>query len=266
MKQWSKKEAFIAVIIVVLLFLITPLADTIPPQPPTKSTDEAVRTEVLEDYGKLPISFIQNDGQLDDRVEYYTQAAEQTLYFTNDGIVFNFVIYQDDEEQDLTGSQAESLVFNINFPGSNEEPTIEAIDKDEAIVNYLIGDDPDDWYTNIPTYKQLEYGKIYPGIDHRLYGKGEALEYEFVIEPGADIAEIVIEYSGTDSLAIEDAELMVNTPLGEMQQTQPFIYQEIGGETVAIDGGFRLVNNSNYGFAAATYDANYPLIMDPSLA
>jgi len=255
----------------ILLFMIftpgmPPLADTMQQEPSADSMDEAVKAEVLEAYGKLPVLFIQNDGQLDSTVEYYVKASRQTLYFTGDSIIFDLIRYQGTEETDLADRKAERLVFSIGFLGASERSLIEAGDKDKAIVNYFIGNAPERWYTDIPTYKQLVYGEIYPGIDLRLYGKGGMLEYEFVVKPGASVADIALACTGVEGLAIAGGELVVGTAFGDMKQTKPYIYQQIGDEEVAVDGGFRLVGGSTYGFEAAAYDAGYPLIIDPSLA
>ena len=254
----------------ILLFMIftpgmPPLADTMQQEPSADSMDEAVKAEVLEAYGNLPVLFIQNDGQLDSTVEYYVKASRQTLYFTGDSIVFDLIRYQGTEETDLTDRKAERLVFSIDFLGARERPLIEAGDKDKATVNYFIGNDPEKWHTDIPTYKQLVYGEIYPGIDLRLYGKGGVLEYEFVVRPGARVADIALACTGVEGLAIAGGELVVGTAFGDMRQTAPYIYQRIGDDEVAVDGGFRLVGGSTYGFEAAAYDAGYPLIIDPSL-
>jgi hypothetical protein len=259
------KRLIFAVIIVAVLSLMPSLTDTMPPQPSSDSTDEAVRADVLEAYGKLPVLFIQNDGQLDDRVEYYSEAAGQTLYLTDDGIVIDLVRYYEGREEDAADRKAERLVFSIDFLGANERPLIEAGDKDKSTVNYLIGNNPDEWHTGIPTYRQLVYEEIYPSIDLRLYGKGGVLEYEFVVKPGASVADIALECTGVDKLAIEEGKLVASTAFGDIEQTQPYIYQEIGDDTVEIDGGFRLVSGSAYGFETAVYDAGYPLIIDPSL-
>jgi hypothetical protein len=53
--------------------------------------------------------------------------------------------------------------------------------------NYLTGNDPKKWRTNVPTYGRVRYENIYPGVDLVYYGKkGGQLEYDFVVAPGAD--------------------------------------------------------------------------------
>ena len=58
----------------------------------------------------------------------------------------------------------------MKLEGVNTNPTISGADKLPGIVNYFIGSNPQNWRTNIPTYKKVEYKDIYPGIDLAYYG------------------------------------------------------------------------------------------------
>ena len=40
------------------------------------------------DYGKMPLYFIPNQGQMDKQVAYYVQGKDKTIYFTPGGITF----------------------------------------------------------------------------------------------------------------------------------------------------------------------------------
>lgn len=49
--------------------------------------DEATRQRVLSSYGNLPLYFVENSGQLDSQVRYYTKTPGQSIYFTPEKIV-----------------------------------------------------------------------------------------------------------------------------------------------------------------------------------
>lgn len=57
----------------------------------SEKTDEATRRRVSETYGKLPLSFIQNDGQMDEQVRYYEKGAGHATYFTQKGVYLSLV-------------------------------------------------------------------------------------------------------------------------------------------------------------------------------
>ena len=48
--------------------------------------DEATKARVNESYGKLPLSFIQNDGQIDEKVMFYERGSGHSTFFTKEGV------------------------------------------------------------------------------------------------------------------------------------------------------------------------------------
>ena len=51
-------------------------------------TPAANKPQVVETFGKLPLYFIENQGQLDPRVAYYIQGGDKSIYFTGRGVTF----------------------------------------------------------------------------------------------------------------------------------------------------------------------------------
>jgi hypothetical protein len=47
---------------------------------------------VEPDFGRMPLYFIPNRGQMDERVAYYVQGKDRTLYFTPEGITFALAV------------------------------------------------------------------------------------------------------------------------------------------------------------------------------
>lgn len=52
--------------------------------------------------------------------------------------------------------------------------------------NYFVGNDPEKWHADVPTYAKVHYKEVYPGIDLLYYGNQRQLEYDFIVTPGAD--------------------------------------------------------------------------------
>ncbi len=260
--MWQKRIFASAAILVLALMVAFPPAGLLAGESSTDTVDlSTTESSALEAYGKLPLLFIENQGQVDEAVRYYVTASGQTVYFTEENIVFD-LIRSDGAEADDT---ADRLVFSLDFLGANSQLAIEGSGKDDAVVNYFVGNDPENWYANVPTYRELVYRDIYPNIDLRLYGNGGMLRYDFVVNPGATPEAIALAYNGIDSLTIIDGELIIGTAFGDMVQSQPYIYQQIGDEVVEVEGGFRLGSDNTYGFHVAAYNNHYPLIIDPVL-
>jgi hypothetical protein len=262
--MWQKKIFASAAILVLALMVAFPAAGLVAGESSTGTTDlSTTKSSILEAYGKLPLLFIENHGQVDEAVRYYVTSSGQTVYFTEENIVFDLIRYDQAEANDTADRQAERLVFSLDFLGANSQSVIEGSGKDGAVVNYLMGNDPEQWHANVPTYRELVYWDIYPNIDLRLYGDGGMLRYDFVVNPGATPEAIALAYNDIDSLAIIDGELVMGTAFGDMVQSQPHIYQQIGDEVVEVEGGFRLGSDNTYGFHVAAYNNHYPLIIDP---
>lgn len=48
----------------------------------------ANQAHLLQSFGQLPLYFVENQGQLDERVVYYIQGSDKTIYFSPDGVTF----------------------------------------------------------------------------------------------------------------------------------------------------------------------------------
>jgi hypothetical protein len=249
--------------------------------------NSAQEIQVFDKYGRLPLYFIENQGQKDHRVKYYAQNGAQTIWFTEEGITFTlqkgkkaeagkFVSPKLDKlaESDLRGRHQEKYdlpgVVRMTPMGIKKQVDITALEPQESKVNYFIGNDPAKWRTNIPTYKTVVYKEAYPGIDLKFYGNGRQMEYDVVVKPGADPDQVRFQYAGITSLEVtHQGDLALTLPDGGVfLQKKPIVYQEIGGIRISRDGKFKVYNETaqlSYGFELAAYDNKYPLIIDPTL-
>jgi hypothetical protein len=78
--------------------------------------------------------------------------------------------------------------------GVNPRAAVTGAEELPGKANYFIGNDPKKWRTNVPTYAQVKYQNVYPGIDLVYYGnQGGQLEDDFVVAPGADPSAIKLD-------------------------------------------------------------------------
>jgi hypothetical protein len=212
-------------------------------------------------FTNLSPHFIRNEGQLDKNVLFYLKGKGSIIYFTKEGLVFDYIKREKDEKE------AKRLVFNLDFIRVNRDVKVEGGVKKKGTVNYFIGNNPAKWRTNIPTFDRIIYRQIYEGID-LVYGWHEGeLKYEFVVAPGAYPERIRLTYRGVDSLRVDkDGDLIIGTPFGEIKDKKPYAYQEIDGGRIKVDASFVIGESEySYGFGVKGYNPNYPLIIDPDL-
>jgi hypothetical protein len=211
--------------------------------------------EALNAYGKLPLSFVPNEGQTDEAVRYYAQGAGYGFFFTQKGATLSFA-------DGKRGGHA----LGLDFLGANPDATLEAQKRLSGEVNYLVGDDAAKWQQGLPTHGQLLYGGLWPGIDMAVRGKGGNLKYEFHVKPGASVEDVRLAYRGAERLSVgARGELLVQTSMGVLKDAAPVSYQRIGGERVPVESRYRLTGDGGYGFAVGAFDPRYPLVIDPGL-
>jgi hypothetical protein len=211
----------------------------------------------LHAYGKLPLSFIPNEGQTEEAVQYYAQGAGYGFYFTKKGATLSFA----------EGKGRDGHVLALDFLGANPDATLTAQERLAGKVNYLIGDDPAKWQQGLPTHAELLYGGLWPGIDMAVRGQGGKLKYEFHLKAGSSVDDVRLAYRGAEGLKVgAGGELLVQTSLGELKDAAPVSYQLIGGERVPVKSRYKLLGEEDgYGFAVGAYDPRYPLVIDPGL-
>ncbi|HEY3824149.1 MAG TPA: SBBP repeat-containing protein, partial [Bryobacteraceae bacterium] len=143
----------------------------------------------------------------------------------------------------------------------------EALDPQPGHSNYLIGNDPSQWKTDVPHFSRVRYSGIYPGIDVVYYGNQRQLEYDFVVSPQADPGRIGIEFEHANRLEVApDGDLTVGIAQSELRLLKPVVYQEIGGVRRQVAGSYVLRGRNRVGFRISGYDHRFPLVIDPILA
>jgi len=112
----------------------------------------------------------------------------------------------------------------------------------------------------------VEYTAVYPGIDLVFYGNNHQLEYDFVLQPGADPRKIALDFAGTKNLAVDSAgNLAMETEAGKLTLFKPLVYQMVGGEKKQIRGGYVLHQDHSVGLDIGAHDSTKALVVDPVL-
>ena len=151
--------------------------------------------------------------------------------------------------------------------GANPASRAVGLDKQAGVSNYLIGNDPSQWHTDVPNYGKVSYEGVYRGIDLVYHGNQKQLEYDFVVAPGADPRTIRLAFDGIRSASLDRAgNLVLHTSGGDVIEQAPVVYQEINGRHQAVAGRYVLQGNHQVGFQVGRYDHSKPLVIDPVLS
>ena len=255
---------------------------------PSKSTpptavaqpDPARRGQIVESYGKLPLSFEVNRGQTDAEVKFLSRGSGYTLFLTGDAAVFSLsrttpnrsaahrpvspASAQLRRSVDVPGK---NTVLRMNLVKANLSAKVTGEDELSGRSNYFIGNDPKQWHTDVPTYAKVKYEGIYPGVDLLYYGNQRQLEYDFVLSPGADPHRIQFDVRGARNISTDkDGDLIFHFMDGELRWRKPVVYQETNGTRQTIDGHYVIRHGHRVGFALGEYDSRRALTIDPAFA
>jgi hypothetical protein len=249
--------------------------------PSPSHLSETPRQSTLDGYDKLPLSFAPNVGQTDQRVRYLVQGTGYSFFFTDEKAVLSFA---KPAEEDMTrspfargslllpfpndGPASDGLALDLRFLGANPDARLEAGHQAVGTVNHLTGA-KSAWKSGLPTYEELAYRELWPGVDMVFRGQGGELKYEFHLRPGADPRDIRLVYAGANGLSVDpDGILTIHTQLGELKDARPVSYQHIDGARVPVDSSYAVQGDgqSGYGFTIGSdYDRSRPLVIDPGL-
>jgi uncharacterized repeat protein (TIGR01451 family) len=202
---------------------------------------------------ELPLAFVPNRGQADTRVRYSAQGAGHSFYFTPDKAVLTFT------------KKEKGVALHLTPLGASPRTRLVARERAPGKVNYLVGSEHQ---RNLPTYHEVAYRNVWPGVDLVFRGQGGTLKYELHAQAGADLSRIGLAYGGADGLSVgKGGNLLIQTPLGTLRDARPRSYQRIGGKRVPVGSRYAVKSGGNaYGFAlGSSYDRRHPLVIDPGI-
>jgi beta-propeller repeat-containing protein len=270
----------------------------------------ARQQRLVESYGKLPLSFELNQGQTDRRVRFLSRGSGYGLFLTANEAVLTLqqgkrpskpgaaradhrlalnhqlqpAVFKPASAGQHSPERRAAAVVRMRLVGANSQARISGLDELPGKSNYFIGNDPTKWRTNLPTYAKVKYSNVYPGVDLVYYGNQGQLEYDFILQPGADPRKIrltiqtpAVKSSPHPELRLDrSGDLIVGMDGSQVRFHKSVVYQpdaenmSTTGEPSAramhlVESRYRL-DGDRVSFEVASYDSRRPLVVDPTLA
>jgi hypothetical protein len=194
---------------------------------------------------QLPLVFEANHGQTSAQALYLARSQGSVVFLTAQGAV-------------VKNDQA---AVGMRFVGSSASATTRGSQASATRVNYLVGRDHSQWQS-VTAFGRVDYSQIYPGVDASFYGHAGQLEYDLLVAPGANAAQIGMSFKGAAAVLEGNGDLKV----GPMTLRLPIAYQTIAGHRSAVSVAYARRANGQFGFAVGNYDHSQPLVIDPVLA
>ncbi len=208
--------------------------------------------------GTLQLPFISNVGQYAEEVAFYASTFAANAFVTRNGEI-TYCLFDGNSEHKFGWAVKEHLVGSnpISIKGEERLP---------GLISSFRGKNPSKWVNNAATFRRVNLGIIYDGIELKLCAYGNNIEKLFYVYPGANPEKIQMRFDGAENLAINDAgELEIGTGSGLLAFTRPVAYQENGDKKECVEIAYE-VNEDSYGFIVGDYDRSRTLVIDPLLA
>ncbi|HUU12541.1 MAG TPA: choice-of-anchor D domain-containing protein [Terriglobia bacterium] len=211
-------------------------------------------------YGELPLAFEANRGQWSDQVKFVARGEGYTLFLMpaeavlvlrkaspapalksetgkskletrNSKIETRQSKIRNPKSKIQNPMSSASSVLRLTFPEGNPNARVVGLAEQPGKTHYLIGRNPRDWRTDVPTYGRVKFEQIFPGIDLVFYAKqpkrggesgapGRQLEFDFVVAPGADPGAIRLAIEvGKSKLETEKSKVEKHKSQNENRQT-----------------------------------------------
>jgi gliding motility-associated-like protein len=215
------------------------------------------------------VQFIENKGQLSENIDYKLPLNAGNIYFEGNCITYN--LFEKGKISKIRhGDSTVSPVINghtykTHLVGSNTEYNKKGGAMSSNYYNYFIGNNSENWATEVRAYKQIEYSNIYDSINMVVYQKNEHLKYDFIVKPGSNPSLIKLFYEGMESVSLLNGHLLIKTSVGNVIEQSPYAYQLINDQEIKVKCNYSLHNDTlSFNFSDG-YDSTKTLIIDPIL-
>ena len=203
----------------------------------------------------VPVVFVENRGQCDAPARFIARCAGVQAGFGADGFTLTPV-----------RDAAATIGFSFELPGCGpvSAAAVEGLGEPTSRVHSYHGGRA---ITEIPAYSGLRYRGLADGLELQVHQRAGRLEYDLLLDAGADPSALVLHLSGAGPLALRaDGALVAATAAGELVQCIPASWQvEADGSRCPVAARFRLIDRERFGFVVDGRDPRLPLVIDPAL-
>jgi hypothetical protein len=230
------------------------------------------KAKVAPNYGKLPLHFEPNRGQVDPSVQFLARGSHYSVMLQPSAATLVLNHDAATPQQPRRHGQpptTTSAAIRMTLEGANAKAAMSPERELPGYVNYLSGEKAQT-HTGIPTYAAARATGVYPGIDLVYYGTERQLEYDFVVSPQSDPGMIHLSIAGAHPVLQANGELRLQLASRQRDNDilfrKPVLYQQIDGKQQPVDGSFTIAANGEVGFHIGNYDHARELVIDPVIS
>ncbi|MFA6524110.1 MAG: SBBP repeat-containing protein [Candidatus Paceibacterota bacterium] len=173
-------------------------------------------------------SYYKNSGQIIDTdtnlvpdIKYYAKNSSPEFYIRKNSNSFVFA------HVDTIISTTDTLHrIDVAFSKCNTNAKTYPLEETTEYMNYFLAH-CSDGVTEIRGNKKLVTTELYPNIDLMYSSNQNGIKYYFIVKPGGDPTDIMMEYDGASSFNLDGTtnELTINSSIGSITYERPTVYQ-----------------------------------------
>jgi uncharacterized repeat protein (TIGR01451 family) len=213
------------------------------------------RSRALDRIAGVPLHFERNIGQ-----------AGQDLDFVATGAGYRVGLSSGSATVVLTDRDRVSGTFRFALEGARTGLVAEPLDTLPGTTSYYRGNDPAAWQVGATTHARVRYANVFDGVDVVYYGNQQRLQYDFIVAPGADPAQVAFRVEGAERVSLgDDGQLQMAAGGRVLEQAAPYTYQVVDGQRREVSSRF-VLEGTRVRFEVGEYDRARALVIDPVVA
>lgn len=234
-------------------------------------------------FQRIPASFEINKGQFTDDVRYVAHTAGYKASIKSNELVLHTepskALANKIKEKHATESELKAAEpLKLSFVGANANAQTTAEEVTTRRSHYFWGENGAvKSVTDVPHYRRVRVANLYQGVDVVYYGAQADMEYDLIVQPGADTSRIKLKFDRDATLDAE-GNLVIGSSDSKIVHRKPVVYQQgQPTESAKVTGAAasakrsvasRYAKNADgtFGIALGEYDRKAPLTIDPVIS
>ena len=241
-----------------------------------QASDNAGAASKLQlSYAQMPLSFEPNLGQDASSARFVAHGPGYLLRLDPRDAILELregrkSAAAKDAGADTRQQEEKHRSLTMELRGAKRNASIVPSEKLRATSSYFTGDENSS-KTGIPNYGRVQYDNIYPNIDLDFYGRGNRLEYDFLVGAYADTSKVRLKFKGAEEVRVDgEGNLALHVGGRDVRFLKPVAYQQeiAGGARRPVEVQYTVERGRDsalVSFAVGDYDHGKTLVIDPVL-
>jgi len=209
-------------------------------------------------FAEFQMNFQGNSGNFTSDVKYYSKGYQFDLMFMSNEVLLN--LYSTDSNPpgspNSTNSKTKLSQVSLEFLNAHKSPAIKGLSQfvPTKVTAKVTTDGAVRTGLSVPSYSEIKYTEVYPGIDVYFSGKQKQLFYEFVLSETANVEDVILKVNGLDGIGDFEIDMHGNISVTcrgkQMQIRKPEVFRIVKQNKIPVSGYFIVTPRNEIRFKA----------------